>query len=67
MMGTVFLALFASAVTGGWVGRFYDQMSPAAFWTFNGAIAGAGAILTLLLGPALQRALAAPEPARVSN
>ena len=66
MMGAVFLALFASAVAGGWVGSFYDQMSPAAFWTLNGAIAGAGAVLTLLLGPALQRALAAAEPAAIA-
>ena len=62
MMGAVFLALFASSVASGWVGSFYDQMTPAAFWTLNGAIAGAGAFLALLLGPALQRALIAPEP-----
>ena len=62
MMGAVFLALFASSVAAGWVGSFYDQMSPAAFWTLNGAIAGAGALLALLCGPTLQRALAVATP-----
>lgn len=66
MMGMAFVSLFIASVAGGWVGSFYDQMSPAAFWTLNGAIAGAGAILTLLLGPSLQRALAAPEPAAIA-
>ncbi len=63
MMGAVFLALFVSAVAGGWVGSFYDQMSPAAFWSLNAAIAGTGALLTILLGPTLRRALAVVGPA----
>ena len=61
MIGAVFLALFASSVAAGWVGSFYDQMSPAVFWTLNAAIAGGGALIAVLWGPALQRALTAPE------
>ncbi len=61
MMGAVFLALFASSVAAGWVGSFYDQMSPAAFWSLNASIAFCGAILARLCGSALQRALAAPQ------
>ena len=63
MMGLTFVAIFIASVTAGWVGSFYDQMSPAAFWTLNAAIALAGGILALLCGPALQRALAVPEMA----
>lgn len=53
MMGAVFFALFASSVAAGWVGSFYDQMSPAAFWALNAAIAGSGALVALFAGPAL--------------
>lgn len=62
MMGAVFLALFVSSVASGWVGSFYDQMSPAAFWTLNAAIAGGGAIITLLCGTVLQRSLTLSAP-----
>ena len=62
MMGAVFLALFVASVAGGWVGSFYDQMSPAAFWTLNAAIAGGGAIFTFLCGAALQRWLTLSVP-----
>jgi POT family proton-dependent oligopeptide transporter len=41
----------------GWVGSFYDQMSPAAFWTLDAAIGFAGALLILLLSPWLKREL----------
>jgi proton-dependent oligopeptide transporter, POT family len=61
MMGAVFLALFVSSVAAGWVGSFYDQMSPAAFWSLSAAIAGAGALLALLFGPGLTRALIAAQ------
>ena len=36
-------------------------MSPAAFWTVDAAIGFAGALLVLLIGPALKRALE-PNP-----
>jgi POT family proton-dependent oligopeptide transporter len=41
----------------GWVGSFYDQMSPAAFWTLDAAIAFAGALITWLLRKPLERRL----------
>ena len=59
MMGATFLSLFMGAVAGGWVGSFYDQMSPAAFWTLNAAIALAGAALELILRGPLKRGLIA--------
>jgi POT family proton-dependent oligopeptide transporter len=51
------MALFVGSVIMGWVGSFYDEMSPAAFWTIDAAIGFAGALLVLLLGPSLKRAL----------
>ena len=49
MMGGSFLSLFVGSVMMGWVGSFYDQMSPAAFWTLDAGIALAGAMLIFLL------------------
>lgn len=57
LMGGSFMALFVGSVIMGWVGSFYDEMSPAAFWTIDAAIGFAGALLVLLLGPSLKRAL----------
>jgi POT family proton-dependent oligopeptide transporter len=57
LMGASFMALFVGSVIMGWVGSFYDQMSPAAFWTIDAAIGFAGALLVLLLSPILKRAL----------
>jgi POT family proton-dependent oligopeptide transporter len=44
----------------GWVGSFYDQMSPALFWTLDAAIGLSGTALILLVSRALKREL---EPA----
>ena len=43
LMGGPFLALFVGSVAMGWVGSFYDQMSPAAFWTLDAGSALRGA------------------------
>ena len=43
--------LFVGSVIMGWVGSFYDQMSPAAFWTLDAAIGFAGGILVLRFRP----------------
>jgi POT family proton-dependent oligopeptide transporter len=61
MIGGAYLAIFAGTTLMGWVGSFYDQMSNAAFWTLDGGIALAGAILILLLRGPLARALALPS------
>jgi proton-dependent oligopeptide transporter, POT family len=57
LMGASFLSLFAGSVIMGWVGSFYDQMSPAAFWTLDAGIGLAGAVLVLALRPLLNRVL----------
>jgi POT family proton-dependent oligopeptide transporter len=61
LMGGAFLSLFAGSVLMGWVGSFYDRMSPAAFWTFDAGIAFAGAVLIAILNRPLARALEPPE------
>lgn len=58
LMGVAFLSPFVGHVLAGWVGSYFDQMSPATFWAMDAAIALAGAALMLILRKNLQRALA---------
>ena len=46
----------------GYVGSYYDQMSPAAFWTMDAAIGLVGAAILFALNKPLSRALE-PDPA----
>jgi POT family proton-dependent oligopeptide transporter len=57
LMGGAFIATFLGTVIMGWVGSFYDQMTPATFWTLDAAIAFAGTIIIWILRHPLQRAL----------
>ena len=61
LMGGVFLSLFVSNLTMGWLGGFYEHMGPAAFWAMNAAIAATGGILIYLLRPWLERLLNRPQ------
>ena len=60
LMGGAFMSLFVGNVTMGWVGSFYSQMDPAAFWALDAAIAFAGSLIVLVIGKPLSRALAPP-------
>ena len=57
LMGAAFLALFIGTVAMGWVGSFYDQMSPAAFWTLDAGIGFAGALIIFAVRGPLSRLL----------
>ena len=57
MMGICFLVLFVANNLIGWIGTYYEQMTPLAFWLLHAGIAAAGGILVLLLGPVLKRVL----------
>jgi POT family proton-dependent oligopeptide transporter len=57
MMGICFLVLFVANNLIGWIGTFYEQMTPLAFWALHAGIAAAGGILVLLLGRSLMRVL----------
>jgi len=62
LMGMAFVTLFISNNLIGWIGRFYEQMSPAAFWALHAAIGATGGVLVLLFGRPLARALGAAAP-----
>jgi POT family proton-dependent oligopeptide transporter len=61
LMGLAFMSLFLSNTLIGWIGGFYEKMSPAEFWAMHAAIAAGGGLLVVLFGRRLSRAL---EPAR---
>ncbi len=68
MMGFAFMSLFVANNLIGWIGGFYEKMTPIAFWAMHAAIAAAGGLLVLAFGPALGRVLAggAGQPLRPS-
>ena len=68
MMGIAFISLFISNNLIGWIGSFYEKMSPAQFWLLHAAIAAAGGVAIMLFGRALGRALggATAQPMRPS-
>ena len=57
MVSASFMSLFVGSTLMGWVGSFYDQMTPAAFWTVDAAIGLAGALLVLAVRRPLTRLL----------
>ena len=61
LMGLAFMSLFLSNTLIGWIGGFYEKMSPAAFWAMHAAIAAGGGLLVLLFGRRLSRALQTSE------
>jgi POT family proton-dependent oligopeptide transporter len=57
MMGLVFMSLFVSNTLIGWIGGFYEKMTPAEFWAMHAAIAAAGGLLVMLFGRRLYEEL----------
>ncbi len=57
LMGLAFMSLFVSNTLIGWIGGFYEKMTPAAFWAMHAAIAVAGGLLVMLFGSRLSRTL----------
>jgi POT family proton-dependent oligopeptide transporter len=49
MVGAYYLAIFVGGILSGWLGRFYEPLGPAAFWTLHAGIGLAGAALLFLL------------------
>ena len=58
LMGGAFVTNFLGTVIMGWVGSFYDQLTPATFWTLDASIAIVGALLIMLARRPLERMLA---------
>jgi POT family proton-dependent oligopeptide transporter len=57
MVSGAYLSLFVGNILMGWVGSYYEKMSPAQFWMLDAGIAAMGALLVLLFGRRLNRAL----------
>jgi POT family proton-dependent oligopeptide transporter len=57
MMGLAFIVLFVANNLIGWIGTFYERMTPIAFWVLHFAIGATGWLLVLLFAPALGRIL----------
>jgi POT family proton-dependent oligopeptide transporter len=68
MMGFAFMSLFVANNLIGWIGTFYEQLGPLAFWSLHAGIAATGGALVILLARPLARVLesAAEEPLRPS-
>ena len=50
MIGIVFMSLFVANNLIGWIGGFYERMSPIQFWTLHAAIAAIGSVMLTLFG-----------------
>jgi len=61
LMGLAFMSLFISNNLIGWIGGFYEKMTPAQFWAMHAAIGAMGGLLVVLFGRRLSRML---HPAR---
>jgi POT family proton-dependent oligopeptide transporter len=61
MMGVAFLSLFASYSTIGWLGGFYERMTPTGFWAMNVAIGAVGLVVLLALKRPIERRFARPR------
>jgi len=57
MMGIAYMSLFVSNNVIGWIGGFYERMTPLEFWTLHAAIAATGGLVVILLGRRLGRVL----------
>jgi POT family proton-dependent oligopeptide transporter len=57
LMGMAYLAIFAGNIAMGWIGSFYEKMTPTGFWLLNVGVAATGAVLVMLFGRRLTRVL----------
>ena len=57
MMGITFMSLFVANNLVGWVGGYYEKMTPTAFWSMHAAVSALGGVLILLMAKPLSRVL----------
>ena len=60
MMGVCFLVLFVANNVMGWLGTFYENMSPTSFWLLHAGIGAAGTVLVVVFRRPLNRVLHGP-------
>ena len=58
LIGAAFLGLFVGNILVGWVGTYYEHMTPANFWALEGGIAVIGGVAAWMLAKPLHRVLA---------
>jgi len=58
VLGAYYLAIAVGSMADGWLGGFYESMSPTTFWLMHAGVIGAGAAFFVVLGPWLSRVLA---------
>ena len=61
MMGLAYMSLFVANNLIGWIGGFYESMTPVNFWAMHVAIGATGGMLVMLFGRRLSRALEGEE------
>jgi POT family proton-dependent oligopeptide transporter len=65
VIGLYFLNNFAANLAVGWLGGFYEKMTPTAFWLMHAGIMGVAVLLLiavkLTVGPHLAPAYNAPD------
>jgi len=61
MMGAAFLVLFVANNLIGWIGTFYEQLGPTAFWGLHAGIGGVGGALAFAYSRKVGRILE-PQP-----
>jgi len=68
MMGLAFMTLALANNLVGWIGGFYEAMTPVTFWTMHAAIGATGGMLVMLFGRRLSRTFetSLDEPVRLS-
>jgi POT family proton-dependent oligopeptide transporter len=57
LMGMAYLTLFVANNLVGWIGGFYERMTPSRYWTMHAAIAAGGALLVTVFERRLRQAL----------
>jgi POT family proton-dependent oligopeptide transporter len=57
MVSSYYLSIFVGGVTSGWLGKFYEVMTPAEFWMMHSFIVLAGAVLVFIFYKPLTRIL----------
>jgi POT family proton-dependent oligopeptide transporter len=57
MMGVLFMSNFVADILIGWLGSFYEHMTPTQFWLLHAAIGATGGILAMLLRRPLEHLL----------
>jgi POT family proton-dependent oligopeptide transporter len=57
MMGSCFLVLFVANNLIGWIGTFYERMTPIGFWSLHAGIGATGGVLAIVFGRTLGRIL----------